>query len=211
MILSNETLKKKVYSNPLYAVYLCMKKRCYTPSNTGYENYGGRGITVCEEWKKDFLPFYEWAISTGYYYDTEQKRGERLSIDRIDNNGNYCSENCRWISLSENVRRARSGKKLSDETKRKISEKLKGVPLSDYHKMRLSICSKGKGKGNKNGMKGIYEMYNQSREFIHSFKGNNEIKEYFFPKKISIGNINEAGKGRRKTAYGFIWVYKKEY
>lgn len=60
-------------------------------------------------------------------------------------------------------------------------------------------------------MKGIYEMYNQNGEFIHSFKGNNEIKEYFSPKKISIGNINEAGRGKRKTAHGFIWVYKKEY
>ena len=76
MILTTEELKKKNYSNPLYTVYLGMKKRCYTPSTTGFENYGGKGIQVCEEWKNDFSVFYEWAIRSGYYYNTEDGRIE---------------------------------------------------------------------------------------------------------------------------------------
>ena len=68
----------------LYRVWNGMKQRCYNANDDFYYCYGAKGITVCEEWKNSFQNFYDWAISHGY--------DEKLSIDRIDVNGNYCPE-----------------------------------------------------------------------------------------------------------------------
>lgn len=77
----------------LYGIWTDMKKRCNNSNHTSYMNYGGRGISVCDEWQKDFQSFYEWAVKNGY--------NDELSIERIDVNGNYEPVNCKWITLKE--------------------------------------------------------------------------------------------------------------
>lgn len=75
----------------LYRRWSDMKARCFNPNSCNYQYYGGRGITVCEEWL-DFENFYNWAIANGYSKD--------LSLDRIDNDGDYTPDNCRWTTKS---------------------------------------------------------------------------------------------------------------
>ena len=80
------------FGTRLYRVWAAMKNRCFNPNMKFYHDYGGRGITVCDEWL-EYIPFKEWALANGYE--------EGLTIDRIDVNGNYCPENCHWVPMSE--------------------------------------------------------------------------------------------------------------
>ena len=107
--------KKEKKYNGLYAIWESMKRRCYTPSQTDYKYWGGRGITVCDEWINNFLSFYNWAINNRY------KKG--LQIDRIDNDGNYSPENCRFVTPRVNTRNSR-GPKLTIEDVKGIKRKL---------------------------------------------------------------------------------------
>ena len=87
---------------PLYTVHQGMMNRCNNPKVKGFKWYGAKGVKVCDEWK-DFQTFYDWAIDHGY------QKG--LTIDRIDPDGDYCPENCEWVTRSENSRRMHLTKK----------------------------------------------------------------------------------------------------
>jgi hypothetical protein len=80
----------------LYTIWVNIKQRCFNPKATSYPRYGEKGITMCEEWKNDYRNFKIWALSNGYEDD--------LTIDRINNKGNYEPLNCRWVTCKEQSR-----------------------------------------------------------------------------------------------------------
>ena len=84
----------------LGSVWLKMVERCLDPSSKNYKDYGGRGITVCEEWKESRSAFVQWALDNGYKFFT--------SLDRIDVNKGYCPNNCRWVDCKTQNRNKRS-------------------------------------------------------------------------------------------------------
>jgi hypothetical protein len=86
----------------LYSIWVNIKDRTLNLKCNDYPNYGGRGITICDEWKNDFKSFYDWAMSNGY--------SDELSIDRIDNDEGYFPENCRWTTQTIQRRNTRIAK-----------------------------------------------------------------------------------------------------
>jgi hypothetical protein len=93
------------YQKRLYKVWINIKQRCYNPKHNSFKNYGGRGITLCDEWRTDFSAFEKWSLEHGY---DENAPKFRCTIDRIDNNKGYFPENCQWVTIGRNQNNKRS-------------------------------------------------------------------------------------------------------
>ena len=86
-----------------------MKRRCNNINDKDYKNYGGRNIKICNEWLIDYSNFYNWAMQNGYQGD--------LTIDRINNDGNYEPSNCRWVTMKKQLNNQRRNKKYTYKNK----------------------------------------------------------------------------------------------
>lgn len=101
-----------VANKRIYSIFTNMKTRCYNPNSFTYKDYGGRGISVCDEWRTNYFSFEKWALNNGY--------SDELTIERIDVNGNYCPDNCTWVSPEYQQRNKR------------VTRRICGTSLRDY-------------------------------------------------------------------------------
>lgn len=144
------------YVKRLGKVYQQMKHRCYKKNDDEYYNYGGRGIKICEEWLNDFMAFYRWSVKNGYKEEMLPNGKNKWTIDRIDPDGDYCPENCRWITIKEQCNNKRIDK---------------------------VIVYKGKQISIKDLLRSIYVKYHDFYKFIRAGYTNEEIIDYFSKKE----------------------------
>lgn len=196
-----EILKKRSKTHGLiktriYSIWNRMKQRCTNPNNSAYKNYGGRGITICQEWIDDFLNFYNWAIANGYRDD--------LSIDRINNNKGYYPENCKWATKKQQARNRRNNHLITYNGEThcisewaeifNINEKLLAERLRTGYKFETAIKNKNIKKIHKIRCIETNTIYESAKEIEQKFKiSRNSI--YFNCRKVA------------KSAGGYHWEY----
>ena len=112
----------------IHNIYREMKNRCINKDNKNNKNYGAKGIRVCSDWEHDFLVFKDWAFTNGYKDD--------LTIDRIDVKGNYEPDNCRWVSIHEQILNQERNKNRTKKDKY-----IKEIGINKY-----SVCIQRKRK-----------------------------------------------------------------
>lgn len=201
----------------LYNIWCGIKKRCFNPKEPCYSHYGARGITICDDWLHDFSAFEQWSLANGY--------SDTLTIDRIDNNGNYCPENCRWITHDEQQRNRSNNVRVEHNGESKtISEWSRLLGISDktlYKRYDSAIKHKGfciyddllitakyqpiyteRYKNRKPKASRIVEQYSLNGEYICSLSLV-EAREKGFNSRA----IHNCCSGRCKTACGYIWKY----
>ena len=122
-----------------YRTWGNMKSRCYHKKTNRFQSYGGKGIRVCDRWHK-FIPFMEDMYES--YQEHAKKHKENTQLDRIDSNGNYCPENCRWLTMEENIGHNLWLNNLSkEERERRTKSKRTNRKLKSLRRMRGDFIS----------------------------------------------------------------------
>ena len=189
----------------LFGIWNGMKQRCNNPKRPKFPNYGGRGVTVCAEWLNDFKAFYDWAVANGYT--------DELTIDRIDVNGNYCPENCRWVPKAEQAYNKTTSERITynGETKT-LAEwaKIKGLKTST---LWVRLYKHGWGVvealetpvSHGERLKKAVIQYTTQGEFVREW---DSAREASISTGVNVSCICACCKGRNRTAGGYIWKYK---
>lgn len=119
----------------LYDTWRHIRGRCYRVTDKAYKNYGGRGITVCEEWRNDPVAFYNWAVSNGW------RKG--LSLDRIDNNKGYSPDNCRWADRKTQNNNKRCTPHITYNGETHTIKEWSEITGIKYHTLFVRIITRG--------------------------------------------------------------------
>ena len=121
--LAREKTKERTFvhgdcNSRIYRIWEGMRQRCRDKNASNYHNYGGRGIKVCPEWSDNFIKFRNWSLENGYK--------EKLTIDRINNNGDYTPDNCQWTTIKQQSKNRRNNLKYKGEISSDASFRLGG-------------------------------------------------------------------------------------
>ena len=156
----------------LRIIFRQMKSRCYCPTSQCYRWYGRKGVGICDEWLEDSDNFVIWALKKGYIYYPEKRKGDQLSIDRIDSDEDYCPENCRWIPHRENCARTacrgvrKHGKGFQGIKNRSLRE---AFPYATGKRgyVDWDIVIQVKYKGDKKALRKFLEEHDYNRNTIY--------------------------------------------
>lgn len=198
-------MKHGLYKTKIYKVWKSMRQRCFNLNDKNYKNYGGRGITVCEDWNKNFISFYNWSIENGYI--------EGLTIDRINNNGNYEPNNCRWVDnfIQQTNTRKNIFLTINGET-RTLSEWQRFSKISHYafyKRYREGIRGEELIKPTRKSYRGKIVQKDLNDNIIKIWNSLKEIEKAFKVKGTLISDVCRK-KGLHKTAYGYKWEHYKD-
>lgn len=150
-LMASEAKKKymqtgeKVGGTRLYSIWQGMKSRCYNEHDARYDRYGGRGITICDKWKYDFIAFKRWAEAHGY--------ADNLTIDRVDNDLGYSPDNCRWATNEEQCRNRSTNIKIKIGNSTRTLMEWCDIFQVDYKTVV--------GAYHRNGFNGIDDLFNR--------------------------------------------------
>lgn len=194
----------------LYCIWMDMKQRCSNPNCKAYQNYGGRGIQVCDKWRSDFMSFRDWAFANGY--------DETLEIDRINNDDNYSPDNCRWITHQEQQYNKRTNRLVEYNGVIKPLKKWTEELGLDYHRVNIRLLCGWtvqdafwgdgvehfkKHYGNRHNCKPVIQ-YDLDMKVVNTY---NSIGEAAQAIGGTVGAISKCCRGERENYKDFIWRF----
>lgn len=181
----------------LYKAWSAMKQRCESKNPHKYKSYGSKNISVCSEWKHDFLAFKEWAMKNGY--------DEHLTLDRIDVDGDYCPGNCRWVTFKKQQNNRSTSKWIEHEgEKRTVAEwcEIKGVSQGTaWYRLQKGMTFDEVFNPITDKRKPVLAISTVTGEEMY-FDSVSDAERHFGSKSIS-----DALKGKRKTVKKHLFSY----